>query len=1103
MLRTSNPPAATAKDTPGRQPGQPIKSWAENTGKLSRFRKENGIVGAGGHRSLYRSLTTPVKLSVGGEWALQECENLTTWANSHLKRKKFRLVNDLRKSVSDGLTLVNLIECLTSEKVPNIQTRPIIRAQKTENLQKCLYYLEGRGVPIHDITAKDLAEGNLKATLTIVSRLKEIFESAQVHGTSEQGADREQAEPRPHSAPSSGTERLGNGDGEADTSLSESLEPESGRLYPGDDPNEVRHAYYDDRAISHQKPVYSGGGLRDDILPGSMATDDEEEDISQSEIPPTLQSTTEMGSHGVSQHGADSRRQIIGLSQAIREKARISVSTEVPGSPNKLQAWDTQAIFTAPAPVRDQVSLTVEERLKSLLDSPYLEEMAGSPRKKGYLEGELLLPPPPKGHSPFSYPDGIDNPALEGAMNGQVRGQDVELSELGLGSGYVPSHPNQRGRVATRGEAVLRMRGAGRAEVHSAHAYSNGPPAQQLVNGSPNTRGRPVAGEHSPGRPAAHKQSPSPPGQVSGQQRRDNPHPQANQPSKTPPTGKKGVPPPAYGQQDRANVPGGNPHSSPHHSGPGQAVGSRQYLQGGHHLLQQRIHAGSSLQSQTRQFWLQQQQDQQHLQWQKPRDLEDDSRQPEPTSRPVPAPRSRPPNSTPSRGQPVPNSSNTPQRGPKTSSSSSYSSPSTLSQQSATPTKQGRIPPPYRSTSTPNKADSLPEHQGSFLTNVPSKMKANATHHLSGPPAETTVNSVSNPGPDLDMNFSGTGTISETSSRSSTPPLPPLSPSNTPPITPPGSPIPIVRPTRSMSTTVLPSAHVSPITQTDRKKTEPGRKGRKGSTRVGRSASTLQVGFSMLGKKKGSGKNRNSLRGGSREDDSQSEEGESMSLSEAELVRQQLTALEEMYREILRLLGADQTPRGPTTLTRKPTLTKLKRAGSSLGKPASSVKQRAKDIRSVNRRFARLESHVVTLARSVAHLSSELRTQNTLVQEIELLRQELENLKEQQKILQRQQLAQRKTPDRHQSHSRNTPLLVLPVKNSARLAKLTKFFGAEPPLLSIFLKKIGYEKYVKNFEAESIGILELPYMNEDRLKQIGVPMGPRVRILQEAKAALL
>lgn len=37
-------------------------------------------------------------------------------------------------------------------------------------------------------------------------------------------------------------------------------------------------------------------------------------------------------------------------------------------------------------------------------------------------------------------------------------------------------------------------------------------------------------------------------------------------------------------------------------------------------------------------------------------------------------------------------------------------------------------------------------------------------------------------------------------------------------------------------------------------------------------------------------------------------------------------------------------------------------------------------FQSINRRFQRLESHVVTLARSVAHLSSEMRTQHLMVQ---------------------------------------------------------------------------------------------------------------------------
>ena len=45
-----------------------------------------------------------------------------------------------------------------------------------------------------------------------------------------------------------------------------------------------------------------------------------------------------------------------------------------------------------------------------------------------------------------------------------------------------------------------------------------------------------------------------------------------------------------------------------------------------------------------------------------------------------------------------------------------------------------------------------------------------------------------------------------------------------------------------------------------------------------------------------------------------------------------------------------------------------------------------------NKRFQRLESHVVTLARSVAHLSSEMRTQHVIVQEIEQIRAELQQV---------------------------------------------------------------------------------------------------------------
>lgn len=55
-------------------------------------------------------------------------------------------------------------------------------------------------------------------------------------------------------------------------------------------------------------------------------------------------------------------------------------------------------------------------------------------------------------------------------------------------------------------------------------------------------------------------------------------------------------------------------------------------------------------------------------------------------------------------------------------------------------------------------------------------------------------------------------------------------------------------------------------------------------------------------------------------------------------------------------------------------------------------------FRAINRRFQRLESHVVTLARSVAHLSSELRSHNSMVNELESLRKEVREMKEQEFI---------------------------------------------------------------------------------------------------------
>ncbi|XP_063217856.1 uncharacterized protein LOC134528288 [Bacillus rossius redtenbacheri] len=170
-------------------------------------------------------------------------------------------------------------------------------------------------------------------------------------------------------------------------------------------------------------------------------------------------------------------------------------------------------------------------------------------------------------------------------------------------------------------------------------------------------------------------------------------------------------------------------------------------------------------------------------------------------------------------------------------------------------------------------------------------------------------------------------------------------------------------------------------------------------------------------------------------------------------------------------------------------------------------RKKVKDMKGINKRFQRLESHVVTLARSVAHLSSEMRTQHLMIQRrtdvVTTWPQEMENIRGEISALRAQTLAVR-------SHSMPRGLnALLPgergdaaLTNPQRVKKLTKFFGDEPPLLRLFLKKLGYEKYANAFENERVGMVELPYMTEERLQKMGVPLGPRLRILQEAQVSL-
>ncbi|XP_049825449.1 uncharacterized protein LOC109595245 isoform X3 [Aethina tumida] len=239
--------------------------------------------------------------------------------------------------------------------------------------------------------------------------------------------------------------------------------------------------------------------------------------------------------------------------------------------------------------------------------------------------------------------------------------------------------------------------------------------------------------------------------------------------------------------------------------------------------------------------------------------------------------------------------------------------------------------------------------------------------------------------------------------------------------------------------------------------------------------------------------------------DGQSDSEGDISTTDARTIRKQLEGLESMYSEVLKLLGVKkQTGRYQPS---DPRFSK-RRYGSMSSLPSSSVSSRpirdkrrasedrkkVRDIRGINKRFQRLESHVVTLARSVAHLSSEMRTQHLMIQEMENIRGEIAALRTQTNMLN----VRSQSTSRAVSSAKELPTLA----NPTRVKKLTKFFGDEPPLLRLFLRKLGYEKYANLFENERIGMVELPYLSEERLQKMGLPLGPRLRIMQEAQISV-
>ncbi|XP_046848248.1 neuron navigator 2-like isoform X2 [Xenia sp. Carnegie-2017] len=193
-------------------------------------------------------------------------------------------------------------------------------------------------------------------------------------------------------------------------------------------------------------------------------------------------------------------------------------------------------------------------------------------------------------------------------------------------------------------------------------------------------------------------------------------------------------------------------------------------------------------------------------------------------------------------------------------------------------------------------------------------------------------------------------------------------------------------------------------------------------------------------------------------------------------IQQKIDALNSMYEKLLPLVDSGEDNRRKSKVP-------LPKLAILQAKKKNSYTKRIRNSKSLNRRLNHIESNVVTLARNIDYLRSQIRGESKVRQELERIQQDMNEIKDSFYNI------NFRHEDLPRSHSHD--------KRMRSLDKLKRFFGEEPPLMDILLKKIGYDRFIPHFKTHQVGILEWPYMTEQRLHNMGIPLGPRLRILEE------
>ncbi|XP_033028278.1 dixin isoform X3 [Lacerta agilis] len=106
----------------------------------------------------------------------QQLQAYVAWVNSQLKKKPaVKPVQDLRHDLRDGVVLASLIEIVAGEKLNGVQVNPASPQEMRENVEKVLQFVASKKIRMHQTSAKDIVDGNLKCIMRLILALAAHF----------------------------------------------------------------------------------------------------------------------------------------------------------------------------------------------------------------------------------------------------------------------------------------------------------------------------------------------------------------------------------------------------------------------------------------------------------------------------------------------------------------------------------------------------------------------------------------------------------------------------------------------------------------------------------------------------------------------------------------------------------------------------------------------------------------------------------------------------------------------------------------------------------------------------------------------------------------